>query len=572
MTAPLEPHRTITISHTEKLCCLAVVVGTLCYYGSVFFYFALDAGQADDFVDVLWFFEIFLSREHWWEWPAVIALPNHEHVTIINHLLYLLDYALFKQINFFHYELMGNAILLACCWVLADWLKKTVGWWYASAIAIGLFFNLFYWNASFWAMTAISNQIVILFALLAARSVANNPAAIMAPLFWALLAIGSQFNGLLVLPALLASNVFAAYMERRQQNVRQFFVWLLAFLVTTALYCWYESPFAADHLWRYVLYTDPENLQDYFKPSYGTPVAVWVSVVQAFFSWLAAIGATIFAAKQWQPAAIVGAVMLVLLLQNGWRMRSRSDRFFISVLLLVLVSLALVALGRGRAFGAETGLVSRYRLYTSLLLVLLCGSFLHIYAQRWLRYFVLAACVLLQVASLHVLDDIAQERNNIKISHYNWLIDGGMGRSQMPFYPHNQDWRLFNAYQQGYYNPYNAIDDRYKPVAVDSVSSEYCPVSSENFSTAQVRVYSKKARALAVELQVDAPINPEVTGLLFCGQSTYRMMLDARNINAKTQQYEPIVVLKKQLPPSEYRVFLLSNNAPAQVLGVIRFL
>jgi hypothetical protein len=50
------------------------------------------------------------------------------------------------------------------------------------------------------------------------------------------------------------------------------------------------------------------------------------------------------------------------------------------------------------------------------------------------------------------------------------------------------------------------------------------------------------------------------------------MMLDARNINAKTQRYEPIVVLKKQLPPSEYRVFLLSNNAPAQVLGVIRFL
>jgi hypothetical protein len=104
------------------------------------------------------------------------------------------------------------------------------------------------------------------------------------------------------------------------------------------------------------------------------------------------------------------------------------------------------------------------------------------------------------------------------------------------------------------------------------VSSEYCPVSSENFSTAQVRVYSKKARALAVELQVDAPINPEITGLLFCGQSTYRMMLDARNINAKTQRYEPIVVLKKQLPPSEYRVFLLRNNAPAQALGVIRFL
>ena len=85
--------------------------------------------------------------------------------------------------------------------------EENVGWWYASAIAVGLFFNLFYWNASFWAMTAISNQVVILFAMLAARSVTNNPAAVMAPLCWALLAIGSQFNGLLVLPALLVSNV-----------------------------------------------------------------------------------------------------------------------------------------------------------------------------------------------------------------------------------------------------------------------------------------------------------------------------------------------------------------------------
>lgn len=572
MTAPLEPHRAITISHTEKLCCLAVVIGTLCYYWSVFFYFALDAGQADDFVDVLWFFEIFLSREHWTEWFAVIALPNHEHITIVNHLLYLLDYALFQQVNFFHYELMGSAILLACCWVLADWLKKLVGWWYASAIAVGLFLNLFYWNASFWAITAISNQIVILFALLAARSAANNARAIMAPLCWSLLAIGSQFNGLLVLPALLVSNMFAAHMAGEPQNVRQIGVWSLVFLATTAMYVWYESPFAADHLWRYALYTDPTNLQDYIKPVSGGLVAPFMSVVQALLSGLAAVGATVFDAKQWQPAVVVGGVMLIVLLRHMWRSRKKSDRFFVAVLLLVLVSLALVAFGRGYIFGAEAGLVSRYRLYTSLLLVLLCGSFLQCYAQRWLRNILLVLCVCFQVASLQVLDDLAQERNNIKVSHYNWLVDGGMGRSHMPFYPHNQDWRLFNAYQQGYYNPYKAIDARYKPAAMEVVATDKCPAPSENFAEPQVQAYSKKARALAVELQVNAPIDPSATGLLFCGQTAYRVTLDAYNINAATQQYEPIVILKKQLPPSEYRVFLLRDNAAAQTLGVIRFL
>jgi len=570
MTQPPESRVFPSVTAAEKCFCAAVVFGTLCYYWLVFFHFSLDAGQADDFVDVLWFIEIFLSRVHWQEWFAVIALPNHEHITIINHVIYLLDYALFKKINFVHYELMGHVILLACCWVLADWLKKYTDSWYASALSIGLFLNLFYWNASFWAMTAISNQIVILFALLAARSAAKNSAAIVAPLCWALMAIGSQFNGLLVLPALLASNMFAAYMDGKPQNVRQCCVWLFFFLATTALYFWYENPFAADHLWRYVLYTDPENLQDYIKPSYGASVTVWMSVVQAFFSWLAAIGATIFTAKQWQPAAVVGAVMLVLLLRNSWHMRRQTDRFYINLLLFVLVSLALVAFGRGRAFGAETGLVYRYRLYTSLLLVLACGSALQMYHQRWLRYVLLAGCVLLQASSWHVLDDIAQERDNIKISHYNWLIDGGMGRSQMPFYPHNQDWRLFNAYHQGYYNPYNAIDRRYKPAVWESVVSEECSRAMENIAEPRVQAYSKKSRALAVELRVNVPVSSPQAGFLFCGKQTYYMALDKKNVDVKNGQYWPVQVLKKQFPPSQYRV-LWWNGGQFEFLGVINF-
>ncbi len=560
------------ITTVEKFFCAGVVFGTLCYYWLVFFHFSLDAGQADDFVDVLWFIEIFISRTHWQEWFAVIALPNHEHITIINHLIYLLDYALFKKINFFHYDLIGHAIVLACCWVLADWLKKYTNGWYASALSIGLFLNLFYWNASFWAMTAISNQIVILFALLAARSAAKNTAAIAVPLCWSLMAVISQFNGLLVLPALLASSFVTAHVAGKQQNLRQLGIWLAAFLATTALYCWYENPFAADHLWRYVQYTDPENLQDYIKPSHGKPVTALESVLQAVMSWLVAIGATVFDLKHWLPAAIVGGILLAVLLRNSKRPPVKMDVFFIAILLFVLVSLALVAIGRGRAFGAEAGLVYRYRLYTSLLLVLACGSALQLYQQRCLRYVLLASCVLLQASSWHVLDDIAQERNNIKVSHYNWLVDGGMGRTQMPFYPHNQDWRLFNAYQQGYYNPYNAIDPRHKPAAWESVISEDCSRVLENSAESHVQAYSKKNRALAVELRFNMPISSPETTFLFCGQSAYRMTLDARNLNTATQQYESIVVLKKQLPPSEYRVFLLRNDNQVQFLGAIHFL
>ncbi len=561
----------LKITAAEKTFCAAIIMAVLAYYWSVFFYFALNAGQADDFVDVLWFIEIFLSRTQWQEWFAVIALPNHEHITVINHLLYLLDYALFKEINFFHYMLLGNVILLACCWVLADWLKAIVGWWYAAAIAVGFFFNLYYWNASFWAMTAISNQIVILFALLAARCLARNRDAITMPLCWSLLAILSQFNGLLVLPALISASWLAAYSNGIPQNYRQLAAWLLAFFVSAVLYFWYENPFAADHLWRYVLYTDPANLQEYIKPSYGKPVTALGEITQAVLSWFVVIGATVFDLKLWIPAAIFGGVMLCIFLRNGRSTAVRTDIFFIAILLFILVSLALVAIGRGRAFGEVAGLTYRYRLYSSLLLVLLCGSCLQVYSWRYLRVVLLAACAVFQGLSWLVLDDIAEERNNIKVSHYNWLIDGGMGRSQMPFYPHNQDLRLFNAYYSGYYNPYEAIDARYKPAHLESAATSDCERSSNKTAQTQVQAYSKKARALAVELRLSVPVSDSAE-FLFCGAQAYSLSLSAKNIDQQTKQYWPIVVLKKQLPPSQYRV-LWWNNTDNQYeeIGGIRF-
>ena len=170
MLMPAEQNPLVARTAWEKCLCLLLVVLCLGYGETVFFHFALNAGQADDFVDALWFFEIFRSQPDLWGKLAVLPLPNHEHITVFNHLVYLCHYWLFGEINFFHYMVIGQLIVMLCCLVLADWLKATVGWWYALALSFGLFFNLFYWHASYWAMTALSNQAVILFALLAARS------------------------------------------------------------------------------------------------------------------------------------------------------------------------------------------------------------------------------------------------------------------------------------------------------------------------------------------------------------------------------------------------------------------
>lgn len=554
----------------EKTVCFMLIAGSLLYYWSVFFHYPLNAGQADDFVDALWFFEIYREQGHWLDKLAVIALPNHEHVTIFNHLVYLAHYALFKQINFFHYMLIGHLLVLVCCILFAEWIQKSVGWWYALALAFGLFLNLFYWHASFWAITALSNQAVILFAMLAARSAVRDENAITAPLAWALLAVTTQFNGLLVLPALAASSFVVAWIGGRSQNWRQLIVWSGAFILVAAAYIRYENPFSQDHLWRYAIYTDPENIANYSRPlregiEHGVAY-LW----NVPLTLLSMAGSSVFGLTQWVPAAVLGGALLGILCLSGVGPRAITDRFWWTILFFVVASIALVAIGRGLAFGPASGMQYRYRLYSFLLVLLFAGSGLRIKPKRLTLWSLMLAALLVQLSSLHVLDDIAVERKNVEISHYNWLVDGGMGRTQMSSYPHNQDRRLLNAYQRDYYNPYEAIDARNRPLKVASVDSAACNAGMDELPSGApaISVWSKKAKALAVEIQlgIDASVDP--AELLFCDNtSAYVVTLGVRNIDHTTGKYWPILVLKKQLPPSQYRVLLRQDDGRYKLLG-----
>lgn len=564
-----------SLASWEKAACLLLVTGTLLYYWTVFFRQAIDGGQGDDFVDILWFFEIVFSREHWLDVLPVIALPNHEHITIFNHLVYLLDYALFRQVNFFHYMLIGHVVILGCCLLIAEWLKQYVGWWYAIAIAVSFFLNLFYWHASFWAMTALSNQAVILFALLSARSAAKYTEAIFAPILWAVAAVLCQFNGLLVLPALATGSFFAAKISGSPVNWRQVLIWLSSFVVLAAVYISAENPLARDHLWHYVNYTEPDILSEYLEKSSNNPLEITAnSLFGILLTLLSMSGATVFTLTQWLPASIIGAALLFCLYGVSLIQREQPDRFWWIVLCFAMASIAIVAAGRGISFGPEAGMAFRYRLYSFLLIALLAGALLKRKQTRAWLWPMLGAGALIQLCSEHVLDNIQQERDSVKTSHYYWLIDGGMGRSTMPFYPHNQDRRLFNAYERGYYNPYAAIASRHKPVFVSAVKDGACSLDDALLAseTGAVKAWSKKSRALAVEMTLDAPPSVNPVSLLFCGNAIgYRFTLDARNIDPDTGKYSRLLVLKKQLPPSQYRVLLQQADSSYKLLGNIAF-
>ena len=363
-------------------------------------------------------------------------------------------------------------------------------------------------------------------------------------------------------------------MNKQKINRIQITVWLAAFLLSTGCYVAYENPLALDHLWRYVNYTEPQLLQEYLVKNPANSAEIgWSNIFQGLSAALATIGASVFSASQVAAAILLGSVIFSCIVWLAWKTAVSADRFWVILVFFALASIGLIAVGRGAFLGAEAGLLYRYRLYSFLLIFLLAGGLCRIKYTAALLWVLVAGGFIVQISSLHVLKDIGIERKNIKVSHYNWLVDGGMGRSQMPFYPHNQDWRLFHAYERGYYNPYQAIDSYHKPLAIVKAESDTCiTVLSSSEAQPEITAWSKKAKALAVEIQLGIEPAIQPAGLLFCdGANGYLVTVDKHNINPETGKYWPLLLLKKQLPPSQYSVLLQQVDGIYKPLGDIAF-
>jgi hypothetical protein len=554
-----------------------LIAGSLLGYWYALWHFHLNAAQGDDFVDILWFFEIFLTRDSWLEKLDAIALANHEHITVLNHLVYLLHYKIAGHVNFMHYVWIGQAFVLATCGVMARWLSNRVNPWVATAIAVSCYVNLFFWDSCFWPMTAISNQAVIFFAVLTAYSYQKNPDDIAWPLLWSFAATASQFNGLCVFLAFFMALLFDVWRGQRAMQSRQIMAVLLMLVVVSAAYAWRENPFAVmDHLDRHVMYTEPELLPEYHRVEAVFPESS--ALIRQFFFWVPAtlplvLGSSVWAVDQVVPSLITGMVMLGLFSWQAYRRPASLDRFSCLLFFFCFASIMLIALGRTWFFGPEQALLSRYRMYAFLMLLMVGNIFLVGDRRKFVAILLLMIGLIIQLSSVRVLPAIEKNRSDVAQSYYNWLIDGGMGRTAMTFYPHNQDFRLFYAYERGYYNPYAAINNRHKPASVTLSSDSICAEGAVTADAPMIHAWSKKTKAIASEISLDGlPVSSVGGTVFFCSdKANYAVTVDARNINAQTGKFWPQIVLKRNLPPAQYRVFWRSDSQQARFSGDVSF-
>lgn len=307
-------------------------------------------------------------------WFNFLFHPHVDHLILPVKLLGELQWRLFGRVDFAWYVYIGNLSLfgLYLCWrATFPALRERPLWQLMAALAL---FNLSYWEASIWAMTALSNLPVLVLAWASLIWLAKpTRGAFGVGLALAVMATFTQGNGLL----LFAAGVLVLAPQRRWKALA---AWLA---VGTALAIFYIS------LRRYyVVETGIANAS-------GLLLSRPHEVVGFFLVFVGA------AMKSATLAAIAGATVLTGLALAWWRIpASRSLVVFAWVGLLVLSALA--ATWSRASIGVEAALSSRYSLYGCVLLAVLIGMIgpaLDQASKAW-RTAALALAALLVVGSI----------------------------------------------------------------------------------------------------------------------------------------------------------------------------
>lgn len=164
----------------------------------------------------------------------------NEHRIFFDRLVFLADYYLFGELSFRHLILFGNVAILLLGWLFFKASLQSVAWpqrlFYLLPVAYSLF--LFqYWDLSTWAMAALQNLFVVVFAMFSLYKLSRPGRASFALACGAaVLATFTSGNGLFCflagIPLLILLKAY-----------RHLIIWVVIGCLTVILYFWgYRQP------------------------------------------------------------------------------------------------------------------------------------------------------------------------------------------------------------------------------------------------------------------------------------------------------------------------------------------
>lgn len=458
----------------------------IAYYLLTVIRLADNAPKFDDINDVFGFFKTLALARTPLQTVGAFFYPNNEHITLVNHLVYFAQQQLFGEIRFYPLILVGHCIIIATACLLGAVINNARRPFYFAAITIG-YLNLYYWDSSFKAMTAISNQAVILFAVATFFSLIRFRQISLALLF-AYLATFSQANGMLVWPL----GLLALMMDQHWKSARWRYtsIWIIAATAAIVIFAYVHHVYSAP---------SPVTAEMVFLQWQKFPALPLLST-------FAFLGSMAFAPPQAMLAIGVGAGALVVYIWLAVRHPDR-NRLALVIAFFLLASAVTAGALRGMAYGdVSTVLDSRYKMY-SVAFVLLALALWCDQTSRPLRRPVLAAALLITSLYLHAsgyqqVPAIQQQAQQFGESYRNWLVDGDF-RRQAVYFPPMSDHFLFVAEHLRLFDFMQLAPDGAILTPLPAVSGRTCPPTPAPADHCPMTI-RHRGNAIAVAIDVEA--------------------------------------------------------------------
>lgn len=314
----------------------------------IFFQFAINVPKWDDFAFIK-FIADFNETDSFVSKFDYLFKQHNEHRLVTTRFVALLDYYLFGKLNFVHLMIAGNIGLIVIVYLFFRQTRKIEILFPLSV----LWLNTSFYENLFWGMASFQNFWVVLFVIcgiyLLVHKQLNN---MFAWLFIPLLSILTSGNGLLILPLI---GVY--YLFEKQKS--RFITWVLYSVLLLSIYfISYQKP--------------PDALSEgFYLKSFTQGVLYFLG---------SAFEGVFWGAHMFQVITCIGFLLSVgsVFLSLKFLIRGpkkSSEWFFILISGFVLATAFIVAFNRVGQFQAHSMLVSRYKIYSVLLVtnfIVLC--------------------------------------------------------------------------------------------------------------------------------------------------------------------------------------------------------
>lgn len=367
-----------------KKICLCLLVSFIIGFFYIFIFLHLvNFPQIDDFDSILNFLNQFLRAGSAWDHVALIFAQHNEHRLAVSNIIILLQYFVSHAVNFKTLALIGDLSFLPLTFIVYKSFKPKADKLLYFLPVIFLIFQMSAEQSIFWAMTALSNLPVYLFAFCTTYFLHKKTrVSFIAAITSTVLCVFSLANGMFILLVGLLLLIL-------QKRKRSLFFWTVFSLTIVAGY--------------FLNYKSAMNFD------VGQFLPYFFSFVGSVFSFAGATPVMSFLA-----GTLLFSGFIFLIKNRYWR----QNPVICANLLFLFVTAFANAVNRS-AFGTSYALSSRYTIVSALILCFMYLSFLEIIKKNAARdllflFSVMAGFFICVFSYVVAYDTIAFRQNKLQ--------------------------------------------------------------------------------------------------------------------------------------------------------------